>query len=42
MEVIFENSNGKIIHGDNLEVLDKFPENSVDSCISDFTYAIRC
>jgi len=38
METIFENNNGKIIHGDNLEVLEILEENSVDSCISDFPY----
>lgn len=38
MEVIFENEYGKIIHGDNLDVLEAFEDNSVDTCISDFPY----
>lgn len=41
IETIFENSNGKIIHGDNLEVLDTLETESVDNCISDFPYAIE-
>lgn len=41
MEVIYENDNGQIIHGDNLDVLNTMDENSVDSCISDFPYAIE-
>lgn len=41
MEVIFENEYGKIIHGDNLDVLETFEDNSVDTCISDFPYAIE-
>jgi site-specific DNA-methyltransferase (adenine-specific) len=38
LDIIYKNENGRIIHGDNLEVLEKFKENSVDSCISDFPY----
>lgn len=41
MEVIFNNENGKIIHGDNIDVLAELSESSVDSCISDFPYAIE-
>lgn len=41
MEIIYNNSNGQIIHGDNLEVLAELNESSVDSCISDFPYAIE-
>lgn len=41
MEVIFNNENGKIIHGDNIAVLSELNEASVDSCISDFPYAIE-
>lgn len=41
MEVIFNNENGKIIHGDNIAVLGGLNEASVDSCISDFPYAIE-
>ena len=38
IETILEAQNGKIIHGDNLEVLDSLDDNSIDSCISDFPY----
>ena len=41
--IIYEHKGSKIIHADNLEVLDDidiFPYNSIDSCISDFPYAI--
>lgn len=38
IEVIHETQYGKIIHGDNLEVLDSLDDNSIDSCISDFPY----
>lgn len=38
MEIIFENEYGKIIHGNNLDVLEAFEDNSVDTCISDFPY----
>lgn len=41
MEVVFKNANGKIIHGDNIDMLDELSESSVDSCISDFPYAIE-
>lgn len=41
MEVIFNNENGKIIHGDNIDVLTELDNASVDSCISDFPYAIE-
>lgn len=41
MEVIFNNENGKIIHGDNIAVLGGLNKASVDSCISDFPYAIE-
>ncbi len=40
MEVVFENSSGRIIHGDNLEVMQTLEADSFDSCISDFPYAI--
>ena len=41
MEIIFNNENGKIIHGDNIAVLGGLNEASVDSCISDFPYLRR-
>lgn len=41
MEVFYETKNGRILHGDNIECLDSIEDNSVDSCISDFPYAIE-
>ena len=38
MEIIYKTENGKLVHGDNIEVMKKIKENSVDSCISDFPY----
>lgn len=38
MNIIYESTNGQIIHGDNIEVMKTIKENSVDSCISDFPY----
>lgn len=36
--IIYENANGRIINGDNLEIMSEFDDNSVDTCISDFPY----
>ena len=41
MDVICETKSGKIVHGDNLDVLKDIEDSSVDSCISDFPYAIE-
>ncbi len=41
MEVIYKTNNGRLVHGDNIEVMKKIKENWVDSCISDFPYAIE-
>lgn len=41
MNVIYETKSGKIVHGDNLDVLKDIEDSSVDSCISDFPYAIE-
>jgi hypothetical protein len=41
VEIIYQSDSGKIVHGDNVEVMKKIKENSVDSCISDFPYAIE-
>jgi len=41
LEVIYKNKNGKLIHGDNIEVLKTLKDDLVDSCISDFPYAIE-
>ena len=38
MNIVYQSNNGKIIHGDNIEVMKTIEENSVDSCISDFPY----
>ena len=39
MDIIYETKSGKIVHGDNLDVLKDIEDSSVDSCISDFPYA---
>lgn len=41
MEIIKQTESGKIVHGDNIEVLKELPDNYADSCISDFPYAIE-
>lgn len=41
METIYKTKYGKILHGDNTECLKSIEDNSVDSCISDFPYAIE-
>jgi site-specific DNA-methyltransferase (adenine-specific) len=41
LEIVYESDHGKIIHGDNVEVLKTLEPNSIDSCISDFPYAIE-
>lgn len=41
MNVICETRSGKIVNGDNLDVLKDIEDSSVDSCISDFPYAIE-
>ena len=38
MELILKTNNGKLIQGDNLEVMEKLKDNTFDSCISDFPY----
>lgn len=41
MNIIYETNYGKIVNGDNVDVLKELEDNSVDSCISDFPYAIE-
>ena len=41
MQIIYKNKNGVLIQGDNIEVLKKQKDSFVDSCISDFPYAIE-
>ena len=41
MNPFFEVKNGKLYHADNLEALEEIESDSVDSCISDFPYAIE-
>lgn len=41
IEVVYKCKNGKIINGDNLEVLDKIKSDSVHSVISDFPYDLK-
>ena len=38
MELILKTNNGKLIQGDNLEVMEKLKDNTFDSGISDFPY----
>ena len=41
MNTFYETQSGKIINCDNLDVLKELEDNSIDSCISDFPYAIE-
>jgi len=41
LEIVYKTDNGKLIHGDNIEVMKELKENSIDSCVSDFPYAIE-
>lgn len=41
MSIFFETKSGKIVHDDNINMLQYIDECSVDSCISDFPYAIE-
>lgn len=38
MQLIYETKFGKIINGDNIEVMKTLDDNTVDTCISDFPY----
>lgn len=39
--VFYESDSGVIIHSDNLVAMKQLTDNSIDSCISDFPYAIE-
>ena len=41
MELIYKTDNGKLIQGDNIEVMEKIKDNTYDSCISDFPYDLK-
>ena len=41
MNTFYETQSGKIVNSDNLEALKELEDNSIDSCISDFPYAIE-
>lgn len=41
LNIYFETKNGKIVNQDNVCALKDLEDNSVDSCISDFPYAIE-
>ena len=41
MNTFYETQSGKIVNSDNLEALEELEDNSIDSCISDFPYAIE-
>lgn len=38
MQITYKTEHGKIINDDNIEVMKKIKDNTVDSCISDFPY----
>jgi site-specific DNA-methyltransferase (adenine-specific) len=40
METIYQSKSGKIINADNIEWMQSVEDNSIDSCVSDFPYAI--
>ena len=41
MNIIYETKSGKIVNNDNLDALKEIDSDSIDSCISDFPYAIE-
>ena len=41
MELIYKTDNGKLIQGDNIEIMEKIKDNIYDSCISDFPYDLK-
>jgi len=41
MNIIYTKDKNKLIHGDNLDVMQLINENEIDSCISDFPYFIE-
>jgi len=38
LELIYKTDNGRLVQGDNIEVMKKLKDNSIHSCISDFPY----
>ena len=40
LNLVYKGDSGRIVHGDNLVVLSKLPDNFAHSCISDFPYGI--
>ena len=41
MELIYKTDNGKLIQGDNIEIMEKIKDNTYDSGISDFPYDLK-
>ena len=41
MELIYETDNGKLVHGDNIEVMKEYEDDTFDSGISDFPYDLK-
>jgi len=41
LELIYKTNNGKLIHGDNIEIMEKLKDNTYDSGISDFPYDLK-
>ena len=40
MNIVYESKSGKIVNNDNLDALEELGSDSIDSCVSDFPYAI--
>ena len=41
IDAFYSTKHGQLFHGDNIEVMQQIESDSVDSCISDFPYAIE-
>jgi len=41
LELIYKTDNGKLIHGDNIKIMEKLKDNTFDSGISDFPYDLK-
>ena len=41
IDAFYSTKHGQLFHGDNVEVMQQIESNSVDSCVSDFPYAIE-
>jgi len=41
LELIYKTDNGKLIQGDNVEIMENIKNDELDSCISDFPYDLK-